>query len=213
MANVFRKSDLISGIILGGIIALFLILISKSLEHDVPVLDIFVRSQWLVLIFVPALVTLSVYVAFRLGQRRLVFFQFGKFIIIGLANTAIDFGILNLLIFLTSIERGHLYSVFKSISFMVGIINSYLWNKFWTFERTENKWVGKQFFQFISISLVGFGINVAAASFVVNLIGPVGGISPRLWANIGAFVAIVISVFWNFFGYKFIVFSNVKTEP
>lgn len=213
MVNVFRKSDILSGIILGEMIALFLILISKSLERDVPVLDIFIRSRWLVLIFVPALVTLSVYVAFRLGQRRPVFFQFGKFIVIGLANTAIDFGILNLLIFLTGIERGHLYSIFKSISFMVGTINSYLWNKFWTFESTENKWAGKQFFQFISISLVGFGINVAAASFVVNFIGPVGGISLRLWANIGAFVAIVISVFWNFFGYKFIVFSNVKIQP
>lgn len=213
MVNVFRKSDIISGVILGEMVALFLILISKSLERDVPVLDIFIRSRWLILILVPALVTLSVYVAFRLGQRRSVFFQFGKFIVIGIANTAIDFGILNLLIFLTGIERGHLYSIFKSISFMVGIINSYLWNKFWTFESTENKWAGKQFFQFISISLVGFGINVAAASFVVNFIGPIGGISLRLWANIGAFVAIVISVFWNFLGYKFIVFSNVKTQP
>jgi len=136
-----------------------------------------------------------------------VLFQFGKFIIIGVANTAIDFGILNLLIFLTGIERGHLYSVFKSISFIFGIINSYLWNKFWTFKSTENKWAGRQFIRFISISLVGFGINVATASFVVNFIGPVGGISTRLWANIGACVAIVVSVFWNFFGYKFMVFE------
>jgi putative flippase GtrA len=207
MINVFRKSDIISSVMLGEMIALFFILISKSLERDVPILDVFIRSRWLILISVPALVTLSVYIAFRLGQRRPVFFQFGKFITIGLANTAIDFGILNLLIFLTGIERGHLYSIFKSISFMVGIINSYLWNKFWTFESTENKWMGRQFFQFISISLVGFGTNVAAASFVVNFIGPIGGISPRLWANIGAFVAIVISVFWNFLGYKFIVFK------
>src|SRR5574341_892811 len=116
MVNVFRKSDILSGIILGEMVALFLILISKSLERDVPVLDIFIRSRWLILIFVPVLVTLSVYVAFRLGQSRPVFFQFGKFIVIGLANTAIDFGILNLLIFVTGIERGHTYSVFKYIS-------------------------------------------------------------------------------------------------
>jgi putative flippase GtrA len=207
MGNVFRKSDIIISVILGEMVATFLILISESLEHDVPVLDVFIRSRWLILIFAPVLVTLSVYAAFRLGQRRPVFFQLGKFIIIGVTNTAIDFGILNLLIFLTGIERGHLYSVFKSVSFMVGIVNSYLWNKFWTFESTENRRVGKQFFRFISISVVGFGINVAAASFVVNFIGPVGGISPRLWANIGACVAIVISVVWNFLGYKFMVFK------
>lgn len=207
MADVFRKSDILSSVILGEIIAVFLILISKGLERDVPVLGVFMRSRWLILIFLPALVTLSVYIAFRLGRRRPVFFQFWKFITIGVANTAIDFGLLNLFIFLTGIERGHLYSIFKSISFMVGIMNSYLWNRFWAFESTENKWVGKQFFQFVSISAVGFGINVATASLVVNFIGPIGGISPRLWANVGAFVAIVISVFWNFIGYKFIVFK------
>jgi putative flippase GtrA len=207
MVNVFRKSDILSSVILGEVVALFLILISKSLERDLPGLDVFIRSRSLVLIFVPVLVTLLAYVMFYLGQRRPAFFQFGKFIIIGVANTAIDFGILNLLIFLTGIERGHLYSIFKSISFMVGIINSYLWNKFWTFESTENKWAGKQFLRFVSISVVGFGINVASASFVVNIIGPVGGISPRLWANIGALAAIAISFFWNFFGYKFVVFK------
>jgi putative flippase GtrA len=207
LVKVLRRSDILISVILGEIVALFLILISKSLERDIPVLDVFIRSRWLILILVPALVTLSIYIAFRLGQRRPVFFQFGKFVVIGVANTAIDFGILNLLIFLTGIEKGHLYSVFKSVSFMIGIINSYLWNKFWTFESTENRWQGGQFLRFISISAVGFGINVATASFVVNLIGPLGGISTRLWANIGACVAIVISVFWNFLGYKFMVFE------
>jgi putative flippase GtrA len=90
----------------------------------------------------------------------------------------------------------------------VAVTNSYLWNKFWTFKSHENKETRKEFIQFVAISGVGFGINVIVASFIVNIIGPVGEISPRLWANIGAFAAIVISVFWNFLGYKFIVFKN-----
>jgi putative flippase GtrA len=208
MVNVFRKSDILSSIILGEMVAVFLILISKNLERDVPVFDILVRSKWLIFIVVPALATIGVYGTFYAGRRRPVVFQFGKFITIGLSNTAIDFGILNLLIFLTNIERGYLYSIFKAISFMVAVTNSYLWNKFWTFKTHENKETRKEFFQFVAISGVGFGINVVVASFVVNVIGPVGEISPRLWANIGAFAAIVISVFWNFLGYKFIVFKK-----
>ena len=55
---------------------------------------------------------------------------------------------------------------------------------------------------------VRFVINVAVASFIVNVIEPPGHISPRLWANIGAFSATLISVLWNFWGYKFIVFKK-----
>ena len=208
MVNVFRKSDFLSSIILGEMVAVFLILISKNLERDIPILDIFIRSKWLIFFLVPALATIGVYGTFHLGKRRPVVFQLGKFITIGLSNTAVDFGILNLLIFLTDVERGYPYSLFKALSFIVAVTNSYLWNKFWTFNIHENKETGKQFFQFVAISGFGFGINVAIASFVVNVIGPVGEISPRLWANLGAFAAIVISVFWNFLGYKFIVFKK-----
>ena len=208
MLSVFRKSDILSSIILGEMVAVFLIFISKNLERDIPILDILIRSKWLIFFLIPALATVGVYGTFCLGRRRPFLFQFGKFITIGLSNTAIDFGILNLLIFLTGVERGSLYSLFKAFSFLVAVTNSYFWNKFWTFESSDTKGTGKEFFQFVTISGIGFGVNVIAASLVVNVIGPVGEISPRLWANIGAFAAIVITVFWNFLGYKFIVFKK-----
>ncbi len=207
MLNIFRKSDILSSVILGELVAVFLLLISKNLERDIPMLDILIKSKWLVFFLVPALATFGVYGTFRLGRRNPVFFQFGKFLTIGLSNTAIDFGILNLLMFLTNIESGYFYSIFKATSFLVAVINSYLWNKFWTFENTGTA-IGKEVLQFMTISGVGFVINVIVASFIVNVIGSVGGISPRLWANIGAFAAIVISVVWNFMGYKFVVFKR-----
>jgi len=207
MVNIFRKSDILSSLILGELAAVFLLLISKNLEQDIPILDILVKSKWLVFFLVPLLATFGVYSTFRLGRRNPLFFQFGKFLTIGLSNTSIDFGILNLLMFLTNIESGYLYSLFKAVSFLVAVINSYFWNKFWTFENTGTA-IGKEVLQFITISGIGFGINVIVASFIVNVIGSVGGISPRLWANIGAFAAILISVFWNFLGYKFVVFKK-----
>ena len=207
MVNIFRKSDILSSLILGELAAVFLLLISKNLEHDIPVLDMLVKAKWLVFFLVPLLATFGVYSTFRLGRRNPLFFQFGKFLTIGLSNTSIDFGILNLLMFLTNIESGYLYSLFKAVSFLVAVINSYFWNKFWTFENTGTA-IGKEVLQFITISGIGFGINVIVASFIVNVIGSVGEISPRLWANIGAFAAILISVFWNFLGYKFVVFKK-----
>ncbi len=208
MVNVFRKSDLLSSVILGEMVAVFLILISKNLERDVPILDILLRAKWLIFLVVPALATIGVYGTYRLGRRRPFLFQFGKFITIGLSNTAIDFGILNILIFITNIQRGYFYSLFKAVSFVVAVTNSYLWNKFWAFENPNTQGTGKELFQFVTISGIGFGINVAIASFIVNFIGPIGAISSRIWANIGASAAILISVFWNFMGYKFVVFKK-----
>lgn len=208
MTNYFKRSDIVISVIAGETVAVFLLLILKNLERDVPLLQLIVNARWMILLFIPALAVVGVYGTFRLGRRRPSIFQFGKFIAIGLSNTAVDFGTLNLLMFLTDIERGHLYSVFKAVSFMAGVINSYLWNKFWTFKSLETHRMGKQFFHFVAVSGVGFVINVAVASFIVNVIEPPGHISPRLWANIGAFSATLISVLWNFWGYKFIVFKK-----
>ena len=206
--DTFRKSDILSSVVLGEVTSVFMILISSNLERDMPVLDVLIKSKWLILSIIPALITSGVYGAFLLGKSRPVFFQFGKFITIGLSNTAIDFGILNFLMFITGVESGYLYSVFKAISFIVAVTNSYIWNKFWTFESPGTDGMGKQFFLFLMISGLGFVINVAIASFVVNVIGPVGKIPPIIWANIGAFVSLVFVLLWDFFGYKFLVFKR-----
>ena len=136
-----------------------------------------------------------------------MFFQFIKFLCVGLINTGVDFGVLNLLMFLTGITVGVGYSFFKAISFTVAVINSYFLNKRWTFRR-EGKMEKKEFIKFLIISLIAFGINVSTASLLVNLIGPIGNISSYLWANISALAATVFTTFINFFGYKYFVFKD-----
>jgi len=144
----------------------------------------------------------------KLKQKYATLFQFMKFAIVGVINTAVDFGVLNILIFATQISSGAYFSVFKGISFTVAVLNSYIWNRFWTFKDRQEKNPAAQFGKFILISIVGFGINVGIASLVVNVIGAQFGISETLWANIGAICATAIAWIWNFTGYKLWAFKK-----
>lgn len=204
-----KKIDVISPIVLGLIISAFIISLLRVTDSDVIFAGINpMILRLLIIILIPSLLILWVYITSRLGKRRHIFFQFGKFIPIGVSNTAIDFGTLNLLILTTGVDKGFLFSAFKGISFLCAVSNSYLWNKFWTFDGGGTDDVGKQFLKFLVVAGIGFIINVAVASFIVNVIEPIGGISPILWANIAAFASIVIVIIWNFLGYKFLVFKN-----
>ena len=61
-------------------------------------------------------------------------------------------------------------------------------------------------------SLVAFGVNIGVASLLVNFVGPIGGISPYIWANISALAAAGFTTLINFFGYKYLVFSSHPKE-
>lgn len=204
-----KKIDVISPIVLGLIISAFIISLLKVTETNIVIAGIAPALLWFVIIvLIPSLLVLWVYITFHLGKKRHIFFQFGKFLPIGVSNTAIDFGVLNLLILTSGVEKGLLFSAFKGVSFICAVTNSYLWNKFWTFDGGGTDNIGKQFLKFIIVAGIGFVINVTVASFIVNFIEPFGGISPILWANIAAFASIVIVIIWNFLGYKFLVFKN-----
>ncbi|NIU88242.1 MAG: hypothetical protein GWN56_13525, partial [Nitrosopumilaceae archaeon] len=127
---------------------------------------------------------------------------------VGQCNAAIDIGILNLLILLTNIDSGLYYSVFKAVSFSFAMLNSFTWNKFWSFDNKEKDGMGKQFIKFMAVSLGGLLINVSIATFVVNYIGPQWGISTKLWANIGVLSSAVFNIMWDFYGYKMFVFNK-----
>lgn len=202
-----RKTDIISGLILGIIIAIFSFAVLKNLEYVIPLPNFLLKSLWSILVVIPFLIFSLIIITYNLGRRWPTFYQFGKFIIIGFSNTAIDFGVLNFLMYVSSIDRGILFSVFKGISFLLAVTNSYFWNKYWTFEKNRTDQWGREFIRFAAVSGSAFLVNVGIASFIVNFLKPLTGISPTLWANFGAFVSLVFTIMWTFLGYKFIVFK------
>ncbi len=197
------KKDLKITALAGLLIAVLAIPIIGNLGLP-PILKSF--GNWGVSIVLFALTLLGFLILDFLSRWLPILRQITKFIIVGGLNTFLDFAILNFLIASSGITAGLGFSFFKGISFLVAVTNSYFWNKYWTFESSGKKEL--EFIQFVVVSTIGLFINVGVASFIVNSIGPVGSISPTLWANIGALIATAASLIWNFLGYKFIVFRK-----
>lgn len=194
--------DIIFGAINGAFIGILAPFIFSNLALKLPVP---------IIIFVPLLALLSalgIAVGYLLSKIRSFFFQLAKFGLIGIANTVVDLGIYNLFIYLSDVSSGYLIVVFKSFSVLAAIVNSYVWNKFWSFEKKEVHNVGEEFTQFLMVSLVGLLLNVGITAFVVNVIGAPEGVADKTWANVGGLTASILVLTWNFIGYKFFVFKK-----
>lgn len=196
-----KKSDIILSLIIGEITAWYFIYLLKGLTAISSFL-------WTLPVVFPILSIIGIWLAYLIGKKLLFVFQLAKFLLIGVLATIVDLGILGFLIWITGITGGVTYSIFKGISFIVATVSKYSGDKLWAFEKKETAGAGKEFTKFFLVTLVGLLINVGAASFVVNTIGPQFNLEAELWANIGGIIAAFATVFWNFVGYKFLVFKK-----
>lgn len=194
--------DLIFGAINGAFIGILAPFIFSNLGAKLPVP---------IVVFIPGLAigsALGIAAGYYLSRIRPFFFQLAKFGLIGVANTVVDLGIYNLFIYMSDVSSGYLIVVFKSFSVLAAIVNSYVWNKFWSFDKKETHNIGEEFTQFLMVSLIGLLLNVGITAFVVNLVGAPVGMDDKTWANIGGLTASVLVLTWNFIGYKFFVFKR-----
>jgi putative flippase GtrA len=143
-------------------------------------------------------------IAHRIGKKYSFLWQIAKFAFVGVLNTAIDFGVLNALIALTSITAGIAIIGLNAISFSIAVINSYFWNKRWVFS------LGKKgnFVTFLTVTLIGLSINTGTVYILTTYLGPDSTSSQTQWANLAKVIATCFSLIWNFVGYKLIVFKK-----
>lgn len=203
------KKDYLLVSIIGFFFALLLMVVFQNVRPPFWTLSFF-NAAFLVVGFV-IFANIALWIAGVLGKKFFFLWQFAKFGAAGALNTMLDLGILNALILWSGIASGMYYAIFKAVSFIVATFNGYLWNKYWTFQAATAVNI-REYGKYFIISAGGLAINVGSAAFVVNVIGPLWGIGPELWANIGALSALVISLIWNFLGYKFIVFKTVRSS-
>jgi len=162
---------------------------------------------WL-MVLVPVLWILGVNLGYFLGRWIPFFNQFGKYAAIGFTNFVIDTGVVNLLIAFSGIASGVGFSIFKSLSFIVAVTHSYIWNRLWVFSAEGGSEWKKEFIKFMTVNLVAITVNVGVASFVVNYVDPIYGFDPKTWANVGVVVGSAVSLVFSFVGFKLVVFKT-----
>jgi putative flippase GtrA len=131
---------------------------------------------------------------------------------IGFLNSGIDFAIFNALIAVTHTETGLAITIFKSISFIVALINSYLWNKYWVFRTNHATKQNQEFLTYIIVTVIGFVLNVGIVTLLINAIAPPLGLSQLAWDNGAAGIATIANLLSNYLGYHFIVFKSKLTS-
>jgi len=81
--------------------------------------------------------------------------QFIKFNLVGIMNTAVDFGVFMIL----NHYLGLVYTVSQVISYSCGMVNSYFFNKFWTFQKKEG-FTAIEVIKFILVNLCSLGVSL-----------------------------------------------------
>lgn len=200
------KKDLIIALVVGELIAWLIWPVWMNLG----VLQNYWQWRWALLVILPILCVLGVIVANYIGKWVKIFQQFAKYGLIGVLNTLLDFAVLNLLSYTFHVYSGTSLILINVFSFLAANINSYFWNKYWTFQ-SQNKKVAGELLKFFTVSIIGFLLNSAILWFFTTVMEPALGLSPQIWENVAKLVATGAYIIWNFIGYKLIVFKE-KTE-
>lgn len=199
-----KKIDIVAPLIIGEACAIIFLLVSRFLALP----DLINKIAITFPVVLPIGSLAGVFVALFVSKKMPTIFQMAKSFLVGILNTFIDLGILNLLMWVFSVSSGWAYAAFKAVSFGTSVLNSYFWNKLWTFEKKEETAKAGELAKFYGVALGGLLIHLIVSGLVVNIIKPQFGLSPQLWGNVGGVAAAVAGFLWNFFGYKLLVFKK-----
>ncbi len=96
-------------------------------------------------------------------------------------------------------EFFHLWYLHSAVfAYFMGMVTNYLLNKYLNF-KNRSKQIVMQFGLFAIVALVGLGINQFLLYSLVEF--------AKLWYILAKFIAIVIVMFWSFYGHKKLTFN------
>jgi putative flippase GtrA len=140
----------------------------------------------------------------RFLRRERMAGQLVRFIIVGLVNTFVDLAAF----YLIGLIPGMPDIAAKAMSYVLGICNSFFWNKYWTFGAAKSARGKREFALFFLVNLPPLAVNVV----VFTLLGLWVGQGAFLVRMTKAFAAAVITVAWNFVGSRYLAFRHTALK-
>jgi len=120
--------------------------------------------------------------------------EFGKFIMVGVLNTVINYGVFILLF----IAFNLIYFVAGAIGFLSGSVSGFFLNRLWTFKSKIP--IARGFLKYFFIQLFCLGAHIITQISVTKILGV-----PEIYSQLAG---IMLTTFLNFFISRAIVFKK-----
>ena len=91
--------------------------------------------------------------------------QFGKFLIVGCLNTGVSLAV----IYLLQNGLGIKYTLANLVGYIVGVVNSFFWNKLWVFRKKKGNFV-RETLLFLLIFVLCYGVQFACLRLLVEVL-------------------------------------------
>lgn len=124
--------------------------------------------------------------------------EFLKFNIVGFINTIVDF-----IVYFLLLKLGIGYKVAATVSYATGVVNSYFWNRGWTF-KVKKEITKKEILKFILLNVICWGISLGVLVILYNLGFNQSGLKRLIAKGFASLVPAVV----NFLGNKKWIFSR-----
>ena len=137
----------------------------------------------------------------QLLNRYPIIMQLCRFAAIGIVNTALDFIVLNFITKHFGVEKGTGLSIANAPGFILAVIQSYFWNKYWAFGENENLSLFKNFLRLVWVGILG------VLALLMVFIGAKVQAAPNFYLMIFIVFLIAQLALWSGFGF----FRKIKT--
>ena len=132
--------------------------------------------------------------------------QLIRFSLVGGLNTFVDVLAFNLLVWGFPTQDSKLLVVYNSLAYAIGAVNSFLWNKVWTFKQ-HSQATNDQILRFALVTCMGIFCNDAFLWLATSILTSLS-LTSLLWVNVAKISAITGSVSVSYLGMRFSVFTR-----
>jgi putative flippase GtrA len=136
--------------------------------------------------------------------------QMLRFALVGTLNTTIDILTLNILLWRFPTHNANFLLLYSSIAYILGALNSFGLNKYWTFKRRQMI-TGGEVMRFAIVNIAGFLCNDAIIWVTARILHPLIA-SNLLWANASKLTALCGTMILSYLGMRLWVFASKPQE-